>query len=319
MDAPLLFPALGTTAALLVTEGGDLRAARSIFEAEIDAIDRSCSRFRPDSELMRINAAGGQPCVVSDLFLEALDTALRAARLTDGLVDPTVGTAIRKLGYDRDFATLDRNGPPLLVSVQRVPGWTTIEVNEHRCTVRVPIGVELDFGATAKALCVDRAADAIARATRSGVLVSLGGDLAVAGPPPAEHWSVLVTDDHAASPEGPGQRIRIGSGGLATSGTTVRRWMRGDQALHHVIDPSTGLPARELWRTVSVTAASCVDANIASTAALVMGADAPAWLTSHALPARLVSVDGAVTYVAGWPAGPAQTPSFATPSESASC
>jgi len=301
MDTPLLFPALGTTAALVVTDHQVLEIARRIFEAEIKAIDEACSRFRPDSELMRINTSGGRPIVVSDRFLEALEVALRAARITDGLVDPTVGTAIRKLGYDRDFATVDRNGPPVLVSVHRVPGWQTIEVSSHRSTVRIPAGVELDFGATAKALCVDRAAAGIAAATGSGVLVSLGGDLAVAGPPPASQWSVFVTDDHAATTDAPGQSIRINSGGLATSGTTVRRWVRGNRALHHVIDPETGLPAREQWRTVSVTAASCVDANIASTAAVVMGADAPGWLVDRALPARLVAVDGTVTCVAGWP------------------
>jgi len=319
MDAPLLFPALGTTAALLLADDGLLDTARGILEAEIDAIDRACSRFRPDSELTVLNQAGGRPAAVSTRFLEALQVALRAARVTDGLVDPTVGSAVRRIGYDRDFATIDRNGPPLLVSVRRIPGWQKIEVDVRRSVVRVPAGVELDFGATAKALCVDRAVEAIARATRTSVLVSLGGDLAVAGPPDAQAWSVLVTDDHATSPEGAGQHIRISSGGLATSGTTVRRWMRGDLAMHHVIDPSTGLPARELWRTVSVTAASCVDANIASTAALVMGAGAPAWLEGRELPARLVTVDGTVTCVAGWPADPAQLQTEATPTEHASC
>lgn len=295
-----MFPALGTTAALLVADERELGVAREILELEIDAIDRSCSRFRPDSELTRVNTAGGDSTVVSDAFLEALGVALRAARLTDGLVDPTIGTAMRTLGYDRDFAALDRNGPPLRVTVQRVSGWTAIEVDAARSTVRVPAGVELDFGATAKALCVDRAACAIGRET-AGALVGIGGDLAVAGAR-SDGWRVMVTDDHAAPPDGEGQHIRIWSGGLATSGTTVRRWVRGDRALHHVVDPATGMPAVEHWRTVSVTAASCVDANIASTAALVMGARAPEWLVARGLPARLVAPDGTVTSVGGWPA-----------------
>ncbi len=301
MDGPLTFPALGTTAALLVADEDDVAPARSIFETEIAAIDRACSRFRGDSELTRVNSAGGRAVPVSALFREALDVALRAARLTDGLVDPTVGTAMRTLGYDRDFATLDRDGPPLRVTVERVPGWQTIDVDDDRCTVRVPTGVELDFGATAKALCVDRAARAIARAAPKGALVSLGGDLAVAG---ARNpgWPVLVTDDHAAPPDAEGQRIRLECGGLATSGTTVRRWTRGERTFHHVVDPATGLPAVEHWRTVSVTAACCVDANIASTAALVMGERARVWLLAQELPARLVTVDGMVTYVGGWPA-----------------
>ena len=301
MDRPLTFAALGTTAALVVADDDALDDARAIFAAEIAAIDTACSRFRIDSELTRVNAAAGRPTFVSSRFLEALAVALRAARVTHGLVDPTVGTAMRTIGYDGDFTSIDRDGPPLRVTVGRVPGWHTIETDTERSTVRVPAGVELDFGATAKALCVDRAARAIENATGAGVMVSLGGDLAVGGPPRDQGWPVFVTDDHAASPDGAGQRIRIDAGGLATSGTTVRRWLRGNRSLHHVVDPATGLPAHEHWRTVSVTAASCVDANIASTAALIMGADAPQWLEDAHLPARLVRVDGTVTYVAGWP------------------
>lgn len=302
MDRPLRFPALGTTAALLVADDGALELACRILRTEIDAIDAACSRFRSDSELTRVNASAGRAAPVSERFLEALAVALRAARLTDGLVDPTVGTAMRLLGYDRDFAALERNGPPLRVAVHRVPGWQSIDVDDAAGTVRVPAGVELDFGATAKALCVDRATGAIARATGGGVLVSLGGDLAVGGPGPGAGWSVLVTDDHAAPVDAEGQRVRISSGGLATSGTTVRRWVRGERLLHHVVDPATGLPAVEHWRTVSVTAATCVDANIASTAALVMGEQAPRWLHDRGLPARLVAPDGTVTRVGDWPA-----------------
>jgi thiamine biosynthesis lipoprotein len=300
VGTPVRFPALGTTAALVVRRDDDLAEARSIFETEIAAIDRACSRFRPDSELTRVNTAGGRATAVSGLFRQALDVAVRAARLTDGRVDPTVGAAMRRLGYDRDFRTLDRDGPPLRVSVERVAGWQTIEIDDDRATVRVPAGVELDFGATAKALCVDRAARAIESASAAGALVSLGGDMAVAGVG-NPGWPVLVTDDHAASADADGQRIRLGCGGLATSGTTVRRWMRGDLAMHHVVDPAIGLPALECWRTVSVTAASCVDANIASTAAIVMGECAPAWLRDRGLPGRLVAVDGSVTRVGGWP------------------
>ncbi len=301
MERPLQFAALGTTAALLVADDSVLGVARELFEAEIGAIDRACSRFRPDSELTRVNAARGRRTVVSERFLEALAVAMRAAQVTGGVVDPTVGAAMRTIGYDRDFATLDREGPALRVVVQRVPGWRAIEVDADRSSVLVPDGVELDFGATAKALCVDRAADAVGRATGVGVLVGLGGDLAVGGPRQDPGWSVHVTDDHAADPDGAGQRIRISAGGLATSGTTVRRWIRGGRTLHHVVDPATGLPAAERWRTVSVTAATCVDANIASTAALVMGERGPQWLEEQGLPARLVAPDGDVTLVGAWP------------------
>jgi thiamine biosynthesis lipoprotein len=302
MPDPFAFPALGTTAVLIVSDERSFDHAHSLFTAEIDAIDAACSRFRDDSELASVNANAGNDTAVSDLFIEALDVALRAARLTDGLVVPTVGSAMRVLGYDRGFDDLDLDGPPLTVSVQRVPGWQTIEVDRARSTVRVPVGVELDFGATAKALCADRAARRIADATATGCLVSLGGDVSVAGPAPEPGWAVLIADDHAAALDGPGQRIVVRTGGVATSGTTVRRWMRGGQTMHHVIDPESGRPAEECWRTATVAASSCVDANIATTAAIIMGSTAPAWLEARRLPARLVASDGSVLYVGGWPA-----------------
>jgi thiamine biosynthesis lipoprotein len=301
--AAVSFPALGTTAVLVVEDPAVTAEARGIVEAEIDAMDRACSRFREDSELSGVNAAAGHAVPVSPLLLEAVDVALEAARSTDGLVDPTVGGAMRVLGYDRDFAQVDPAGGSLQVSVGRIPGWRLVAVDRLRRTVRVPSGVELDLGATAKALCADRAASAASAAIGSGVLVSLGGDVSIAGPPPAGGWTVLVTDDHASPLDGPGQRVAIASGGLATSGITVRRWARGGRELHHVIDPSTGMPADAVWRTVSVAARSCVDANVASTAAVILGAAAPLWLAERELPARLVAVDGAVTTVSGWPAG----------------
>jgi thiamine biosynthesis lipoprotein len=301
MDQPITFSALGTTAALLVADDQAVHAAHAVLVAEIEAIDLACSRFRGDSELSSVNANAGRDTRVSARFIEALEVALRAARLTGGLVDPTVGSAMRVLGYDRDFDAIDRTGPELTVSLERVPGWQTIALDRRRATVRVPRGVELDFGATAKALCADRAARAIANATGTGVLVSLGGDVAIDGPPPREGWTLLIADDHAAATNTDGEHIVVRNGGVATSGTTVRRWWRGVQELHHLIDPETGRPARERWRTVSVAAGSCVDANIASTAAIVLGARAPAWLEARGLPARLVSPDGAILRLAGWP------------------
>ena len=123
----------------------------------------------------------------------------------------------------------------------------------------------------AKAWCADRAAAAAAAATGEAVLVSLGGDVSCAGDSPASGWAVRVADDHRAGVDEPGgQTVQLTNGGLATSGTSVRQWTRGGRTMHHVIDPSTGLPAATHWRTVSVAAGSCADANIASTAAIVL-------------------------------------------------
>jgi thiamine biosynthesis lipoprotein len=269
---------------------------------EVDAIDRACSRFRDDSELAEVNAAAGEWVAVSPLFLSALDVALNAARTTDGLVDPTVGRALRVLGYDRDFAAVAADGGPLRVRVERTAGWRAIERDHASHRVRVPRGVELDLGATAKAFAADRAAARIARMTGSGVVVNLGGDCAIAGHAPAGGWTIRIADRHDAPADAPGATVALTTGGLATSGTAARRWSRGGRELHHVIDPNTGWSADAVWRTVSVAAGCCVDANVASTAAIVLGAGARRWLESREMPARLVAIDGAVLGVAGWPA-----------------
>src|SRR5207244_10112392 len=156
--------------------------------------------------------------------------------------DPTVGTAMQVLGYDRDFAAVEATGPPV-VRVAAVPGWRLVRVDRRNRTVRVPARVRLDLGATAKALAADRAAARAAVAAGCGVLVSLGGDIATAGDPPAGGWAVRVADSHAAAPGAEGHAGRLAGGGLATSSTTVRRWNRGGEALHHVLDPATGRPA----------------------------------------------------------------------------
>ncbi len=294
------FPALGTTAVLVAPDAAHDRAV-AVLEAELEAIDSACSRFRADSELAAVNRSAGSPVEVSELFLEALDAALSAARLTSGLVDPTVGRAMRLLGYDRDFAAVAPDGPPLSFQAQPVPGWTAVVLDRSRRTVRVPAGVELDFGATAKALCADRAARRSWRLTGEAVLVSLGGDIAVAGPAPDGGWAVGITDDHAEPLRADGPAVSITSGGLATSSTVRRRWRRGATDVHHVVDPRTGEPAVASWRTVSVAAGSCLDANVASCAALVMGPAAAGWLEERSLPARLVGGDGRVVTVGGWP------------------
>ena len=301
MTASKSWPALGTSATVVVADPAGLAAACAGVQTVIEEIDRAASRFRGDSEISRVNAAAGAPVAVSEAFVRAVRCALRAARITGGDLDPTVGASLRIAGYDRDFALI---GPGAAVRFAGAPGWACVELDEARRVVRVPAGVELDFGATAKALAADMAAAHASRLIGGcGVLVSLGGDIAIAGPAPAEGWSVRVTHDHAAGPDAPGQTIALRSGGLATSSTSRRRWTRGSANVHHILNPATGTPAHEHWRTVSVAAACCVDANIASTTAIIRGAGAPAWLEGAQLPARLVAPDGTVTVTSGWPSG----------------
>jgi thiamine biosynthesis lipoprotein len=321
--ATATWEALGTNVVLRLAHPAGLQAARTAVEGELDAIDRACSRFRCDSELSRLNARAGRSTEIGPLLLDALALALRAAELTGGDVDPTIGRALELAGYDRDWRLLEEaTGAPTppgghspsvdeRVSVPTInarvcSGWHTVALDRTSRTVRVPAGVKLDLGATAKAWAADRAAEAASSASGCGALVSIGGDVATCGTAPSAGWKIHVTDDHRSDCSAPGQTITISSGGLATSSTTVRRWRKDGCTMHHIIDPSTGVPVRSSWRTVSVAAASCADANIAATAALVRAHSAPRWLAEAGLPARLVALDGNVTKVAAWPQGAAE-------------
>lgn len=297
--------AFGSSALVAVTDVAELDTARSVVERTVADFDVACSRFRDDSELSAVNAAAGGPVEVGPVLLEAVTAALRAARLTGGDVDPTVGQALISLGYDRDFELVaegggDRGGVSSRV-LGSVPGWRTVTVDPDHGTVRVAPGVVLDLGATAKALAADRAATAANAATGCGVLVSFGGDLAIAGAAPTDGWRIRVTDDHRSGFDAPGQWISLSSGGLATSSTAVRRWRTSSGTAHHLVDPATGRSADSVWRTVSVCAGNCLDANIASTASIIRGETAPAWLEEQRLPSRLVGTDGVARHVAGWP------------------
>lgn len=305
------FAAFGGLAVAVAADASRLDGARAAVERVVADFDLACSRFRDDSELSAVNASPGRAVRISQLLLEAIDVSLRAARLTAGAVDPTVGQALIALGYDRDFELLAPSGPEHPRSPSRlgssmprlgaVPGWQNVQLDALAGTVTVPRGVTLDLGATAKALAADRAASAAGAAAGCGVLVSLSGDLAIVGEPPSDGWRIRVTDDHRSDETAPGQWVALSSGGLATSSTTVRRWPTPNGAAHHLIDPATGRSVNGAWRTVSVCAATCLDANIASTASIVRGAEAIGWLEDIGLPSRLVTQDGTVRHVAGWP------------------
>jgi thiamine biosynthesis lipoprotein len=126
-----------------------------------------------------------------------------------------------------------------------------------------------------------------------------------------------VTDDHRAGVTAPGQWITVLGGGLATSSTSVRRWATTTGSAHHLLDPATGQPADGPWRTVSVTAATCLDANIASTAAIIRGERAVRWLEELRLPSRLVTTDGRALHLAGWPRAGEDLPLTPLPAGSA--
>ncbi len=290
--------ALGSIAEL-VTDSGAIFAASEMLEQELERIDLVASRFRSDSELSRLNAAAGSEVVVSPDLFEAIDVALEMAEATDGLVDPTVGAAMNLLGYDRDFAAVVAGVDGELPLERAVPGWRSVALDRSRRAVGLMADTCLDLGATAKALAADRAAATIYSRLKCGVLVSLGGDASAAGPAPDGGFVIGIADT-CTSPV-PAEAIAISSGGLASSGIGVRHWRLGSHQVHHIVDPATGLSAAPCWRTVSVAAATCVQANAASTAAMVLGERAVDWLEHHRLPARLVRLDGTVVYTPGWP------------------
>lgn len=294
--------ALGTSMRVVVTDAEHAEPAGAAVRRVVMDIDACCSRFREDSELSRLNALAGHEAKVSPLLADALAAAMRGAELSGGAVAPTVGSAVKAAGYSVDFANVPRAGEPITVVARPVPGWRRIRFHRATRNVSIPAGVELDLGSTAKAFAADIAAQAAADAINgAAVLVSLGGDVAIGGAAPPDRWHIQVADDSDAPPDPTAETIAVSSGGVATSSITVRRWTRGGVEMHHIIDPATGSPVDGPWRTVTVCAGNCLDANIAATAAIVCGGEAVTWLEALGLPARLVTHEGSVTRTQGWP------------------
>jgi len=300
MIATSSWRALGTGITVAVADPSALAQAVAIVEHELACIDLACSRFRADSDLVHMNRNAGAWVKISPLLAEALAVALRAAELTDGLVDPTIGRALIAAGYDDDFDRIPKSGPATQAAERQSSRYQQLRLDSESQRAWIPSGVAVDLGSTAKALAADRAAAAVYTVTGSAALVGCGGDLSVSGPAPEDGWLVSVAERHAADTAD--ETIAITAGGVATSGTVGRRWMRGEREMHHIIDPRTGEPAITPWRVATVAAATCVDANIASTAAIVKGEEARPWLEAQALSARLVRNDGTVVRVGDWPA-----------------
>jgi len=258
----------------IVVSGAD----PTVVEARLRRWESTFSRFLPESELSRVNRSPRAALHVSPLFARALRVALSAARTTGGLVDPTLGTALEHAGYVRDFARLPAHGGPLGPPAASRLG----EVRLDGSILRRPPGLVLDLNGVVKALAVDEAAAQIEVAG----FVSAGGDLAVRGP----------VDVGLPG----GGAIRVLSGGLATSGTASRRWLRGGEEQHHLIDPRSGRPSRSPWRQVTVSGASCLDADVAAKAAFLLGERGPGWLDERGLAGRFVAGAGEVTENETW-------------------
>jgi FAD:protein FMN transferase len=260
--------ALGSYVSLVVADADRLATAQAACEQLLDEIDRACSRFRDDSDLVRANHGAGRWVRVSALLIQALTEAVRVAEATDGLVDPTLGSHLVALGYDRDLAQVQA-----LDSVQpRVPGsgfgtgtlpagtpvapdgWRRIDIDPEHAAVRVPAGVALDLGATGKAFAADLIAATVPELTGTSLIISLGGDVAIgtldsdiaAGV--SHPWRVSVAERPQDAEGEQAQPVVLQSGGLATSSTLARRWRLAGASVHHLLDPRTGLPVDPVWR-----------------------------------------------------------------------
>ena len=288
-----------TTARLVVTDATQLTAARQLVRTYLDEVEMAASRFRADSEVSRIATSGVEVHSVSPVLRDLLEAALTAAAETAGGVDPTLGTVMTHLGYGRGgIGSTPTRGEldTFRVSAHRAATWRDVSLEGRR--LRLPAGTLLDLGATAKARAADRCAVRVATVLGCGVLVSLGGDLRVAGPEPVEGWTVLVQD----AEDQPASKIRLtGAQAVATSSTLRRTWRRDGRSMHHLVDPATRAPAEPVWRTVSIAAETCLRANTLSTHAMVLGDRAVAMLVEQGAVGRLVHATGEVVHTGGWP------------------
>ena len=283
-----------TTLRLLVRADVQPAALQRFLVDEAAQLEESVSRFREDSELRAVNRQPGKWVEVSWYFIAALTAAIDAAEATDGLVDPALGGQVDAAGY-RTWRGDGEPAPPW----PGVPDglWRGIEIEpgSGAARVRIPPGAQLDLGAIAKAWLADRLAESLWRQGLP-VLADMGGDIRAIGSDP--QWVLDVE-----TPGIVGQSVPFGvpDAGLATSGTDRRQWCTASgQQRHHIIDPRTGDSALTPWRTVSVLAATATQANTASTAAVILGDSASAWLASLGLDALLVAAEG-VTPVGRWP------------------
>jgi thiamine biosynthesis lipoprotein len=291
------FEIWGLTGSLATENESQMEDATKRLWSWLDAFDAACNRFREDSELSRLNESHGETTPISATLELALVAALRAAEATGDMVDPTVLPALLALGYDRDFDDLASGDSTLEHVPVPAMGPSAIHLDLEEHTVVLDPPCRLDLGASAKALVVDLIASDIAES--GGVVVELGGDVAVRGEGPDGPWAIAVSD--ALVLDGTEPRISLRNGGVATSSTAARTWRVGERTVNHIVDPRTGRCARGLYTTATVSASDCVLANAFATAALLWNEDASYHIAQAGWSARLVRRDGSLEFVGGWP------------------
>jgi FAD:protein FMN transferase len=268
------FRSMGCTVTVAGATVDETAAIRRLFSER----DRVFSRFRAGSELNCVNACSGRIVRVSPLFSRVLSTALSAAAQSDGLVDPTLGQALEAAGYDREFSQLAPVAAPAVSG--RTGVWRLVRTGPG--VVWMPDGVRLDLNGVVKACAVD---EALALIGGEGY-VCAGGDLAARGPVDV---SLPL-----------GDAVRLVAGGLATSGSSRRQWLRAGRVQHHLIDPRTGCPAQSCWEQVTVAGIRCLAADVAAKAGFLLSEEGPGWLDQHGVPGRFVTHDQVVEVNRAW-------------------
>lgn len=259
--------------------------------------EQSLSRFRPASELARLNRSDSHPVRVSDVMWQVLQAARNAERFSDGLVTPTVLASVVGAGYDRDFATLPPQQSAPVATLQVVSPFSAIEMDEAAQTVSLPPNMQLDFGGIAKGWAAHQA---MLRLSELGpALMNCGGDIAISGAlRDGRPWEVGVYKPFDRESGYLEMLYFDRPCGVATSSTDRRRWMQGGQLRHHIIDPRTGEPARSDVVSATVVADTLLEAETAAKSVLIRGSeDGLDWLESHpSLAALLVLENEEILY-----------------------
>ncbi len=291
------FNVWGVSGSLTVASEDYLSFAVERLEYWLAAINVAANRFTDESEISRLNHSAGRPMKYSPAFELCLDTAISAYEQTQGACSPTVLPSLLALGYDRDYDEVATDSSIAVRPTRPSLGLDAIQINRAEQTVQLLDGCQLDFGATAKALTCDLVANDVG--LTGGVVVEIGGDVALRGEGPDGLWAIAVSDSLEASDHDP--RLGLTNAGVATSSRVIRVWQGGGQRLNHIINPFTGGSVDGPYGSASVVAASCVEANAFSTAALVWGEEASYRIAQAGLSARLVRTEGAVDLVGAWP------------------
>ncbi|HLW49215.1 MAG TPA: FAD:protein FMN transferase [bacterium] len=297
----LAFRAMGSEMALItVTDHPDADVRLNAARAMIDRLEERLSRFRASSELSTLNAQPGRPVRVSEELWDVLIHAMDGSRRTNGLYDPTIVGALERAGYDRPFEAVRGGGDAVPPGGPRV-SWRDVGLDCGARRVTLPVGVRLDFGGIGKAWTADRAAGALSAA--GPCLVDAGGDIAVRGVPAGwRGWPVGITD-----PRQPAETLTVlavTGGGVATSGVDVRRWRRGGQMCHHIIDPRTGMPAATDLLSVTVVGPDAMEANLYAVTTMILGSEEGLRYLAgqHGVEALAVRQDGGLRCTPGFPA-----------------